>query len=109
MDTASHILFGVTLGGLATIDPSVNETGVAAAVMLGTIVASNAPDFDTVLRLKGMNWYIRHHRGITHSLPGLLIWPVIITALLVPLFGIHNHWATMLLWSFLGEIGRAHV
>jgi len=81
MDTASHILLGVTLGGLATIDPSVSDTGAAAAVMMGTILASNAPDLDTVLRLRGMNSYIRHHRGITHSLPGLLIWPVLVTAL----------------------------
>ena len=80
MDTASHILLGVTLGGLATIDPSVSDTGAAAAVMMGTILASNAPDLDTVLRLRGMN-SIRHHRGITHSLPGLLIWPVLVTAL----------------------------
>ncbi len=102
MDTASHILLGVTLGGLATIDPSLNESDVAAAVMIGTILASNAPDFDAILRLKGMNSYNRHHRGITHSLPGLIIWPVIITILLVPMFSIHNHWPTMLLWSFLG-------
>ncbi len=102
MDTASHIMLGVTLGGLATIDPSVNGDHVAAAVMLGTILASNAPDFDTVFRLKGMNSYIRHHRGITHSLPALLIWPMMITLLLVPIFDIHTHWVSLLLWSFLG-------
>ncbi len=53
MDTGTHVVMGVGLGGLATLDPNVTQDPVMMqAVMIATIVGSQAPDFDTVLKFK---------------------------------------------------------
>ncbi|UJF35985.1 metal-dependent hydrolase [Paenibacillus hexagrammi] len=55
MDTGSHLLFGVTLAGLACLEPAiVHEPALAHAILAGTLIGSHAPDFDTVTRLKGV-------------------------------------------------------
>lgn len=80
MDTGTHVVMGLGLGALATLDPIVAGSNVTAqAVMLGTIIGSQAPDIDTVLKIKNNAIYIRNHRGITHSIPAVLLWPILIT------------------------------
>lgn len=101
MDTGTHIVMGVALGGLAMIDPVVaNHSVTATAVMAGTIIGSQAPDVDTVLKLRNNAVYIRHHRGITHSIPAVLLWPIAIAATIhffVPGADFLHLW----LWTFL--------
>ncbi|AJY75736.1 metal-dependent hydrolase [Paenibacillus beijingensis] len=83
MDSGTHFVVGLGLAGLATVDPVVyNSPVVFSAVLIGTVVGSQAPDFDSFLRLKSNAAYIRNHRGITHSLPAIVIWTVLITAAL---------------------------
>lgn len=87
MDTATHFAIGFGLAGLAYIDPVVAADPVTAgAIMLATVLGSQAPDFDTVLRMRGNAAYIRNHRGLSHSLPFLAIWTFLITALIMLLF-----------------------
>lgn len=87
MDTGTHLVMGVALGGLSLVDPAIPEHSVTfAAVMVGTIIGSQAPDADTILKLKNNAVYIRHHRGVTHSLPAVFIWPLFITAVLALIF-----------------------
>lgn len=101
MDTGTHLVMGVAIGGLALVDPVVSESSVTfATVMAGTILGQQAPDVDTVLKLRNNAIYIRHHRGITHSIPAVLLWPILITfglALIVPEVNILHLW----LWTFL--------
>lgn len=53
MDTGTHVVMGVALGGIATLDPVVGmDPSMAQAVMIATIAGSQAPDIDTVLKLK---------------------------------------------------------
>ena len=53
MDTATHTVMGIGLGGLATIDPAIStEGGAMGTILIATIIGSQAPDFDTVLKLK---------------------------------------------------------
>ncbi|USK34425.1 metal-dependent hydrolase [Bacillus sp. F19] len=87
MDTGTHVVMGIALGGLATLDPSVGTDPVTAqAVMIGAIAGSQAPDLDTVLKFRNNAKYIRNHRGITHSIPAVILWSVLITALLYWIF-----------------------
>src|SRR5690625_3272030 len=73
MDTGTHVVMGIALGGIATIDPVVaNDPTLFNAVLVGTLVGSQAPDFDTVLKLKNNAIYIRNHRGLTHSVPAVI-------------------------------------
>lgn len=79
LDTATHLAVGIGLAGLSHLDPAVTtDSQLAAAVYIGTIVGSQAPDSDTILRMRSNALYIRHHRGITHSLPAILIWTILI-------------------------------
>lgn len=83
MDTATHIAMGVALSALATQDPAM--AGPFAATATTLVGGSLIPDSDTVLKLKNNATYITHHRGITHSIPFTLFWPLLI-ALLVYIF-----------------------
>ena len=61
-----------------------NSTFGATATTL--IVGSLIPDGDTVLKLKDNATYISHHRGITHSIPFTILWPILITFLIFTFF-----------------------
>lgn len=83
MDTGTHLVMGLGLAGLSTIDPVVaSDPSLAAAVFAGTVLGSQAPDLDTVLRIRGNAAYIRNHRGLSHSIPAVAIWIAAITGLL---------------------------
>jgi inner membrane protein len=87
LDTGTHVVMGIALGGLATLDPTVaSSTATASSVLIATIVGSQIPDIDTVLKLRNNAIYIRNHRGVTHSIPAVFLWPLIILAVLYPFF-----------------------
>ncbi|MFD1927838.1 metal-dependent hydrolase [Sporosarcina siberiensis] len=101
MDTGTHIVMGVALAGLSMADPVVTSNpATMTAVITGVVVGSLIPDIDTVLKLRNNAIYIRHHRGITHSIPAVLIWPILISillSLLIPGANLFHVWA----WTFL--------
>ncbi len=87
MDSGTHLVFGLGLGGLAMIDPVLSSHAYGpVAALLGTVAGANAPDLDTLLRLKSNAAYIRHHRGLSHSVPAVLGWSAIITLALALAF-----------------------
>ncbi|WP_100013318.1 metal-dependent hydrolase [Lentibacillus sediminis] len=104
MDTGTHIVMGVALGGLATLDPAVhNDPTLFSAVLAGTVIGSHAPDFDTVFKLKNNATYIRHHRGASHSIPAIILWGLLIAGIIhaiVPQVDFLHLW----LWTFLAVI-----
>ncbi|WP_431800413.1 metal-dependent hydrolase [Halobacillus andaensis] len=104
MDTGTHVVMGVALGGLATLDPVVqSDPALANAVIVGTMVGSQAPDFDTILKLKNNAVYIRHHRGITHSIPAVILWGGGLASLIY-LFVPEVNFLHLWLWTFLAVI-----
>lgn len=104
MDTGTHVVMGVGIAGLATLDPVVaNDSTLFNAVFIGTIVGSIAPDFDTLLKLRNNAVYIRNHRGVTHSIPAVILWGLLITSALyfiMPGVSFLHLW----LWTFLAVI-----
>jgi inner membrane protein len=100
MDTFSHVVIGVGLGALAQLDPTIsNHHSLTQAVMLGTVIGSNAPDFDFIYRVKGKGSYIRNHRGFSHSLPILPLWGIVISEFIYLFFpGIS--FLHLFLWTF---------
>ncbi|MFY4776057.1 metal-dependent hydrolase [Metabacillus sp. RGM 3146] len=81
MDTSTHIAFGIGFAGLAHLDPAVaSNPALSGAILAGTVLGSNAPDFDYAVKIfKGKAMYIEHHRGISHSIPALFIWALLLT------------------------------
>jgi inner membrane protein len=105
MDTTSHVLVGLTLAGLASVDPGTAASGeVARAVLAATVIGSNAPDLDVLVRIRGKAAYIRHHRGVTHSLPLLPLWAAAIGIPLAYAFGVPESVWTIMLWSFVAVV-----
>ncbi|GIO24892.1 metal-dependent hydrolase [Oceanobacillus sp. J11TS1] len=101
MDTGTHIVMGVALGGLATLDPNVQSNPTLFhAVLVGTVVGSHAPDFDTVFKLKNNATYIRQHRGASHSLPAILMWSLLVSGAIY-LFVPQVSYLTLWLWTLL--------
>lgn len=78
---------GIALGGLATLDPAIGiNSPTTQAIMIGTIIGSQAPDLDTVLKLRNNAKYIRNHRGLTHSIPAVILWSILITGIIYIFF-----------------------
>jgi inner membrane protein len=101
MDTGTHFVMGIGLYGLAHLDPAVTSNpDMLYAALLGTVIGSQAPDLDTLYRLKGNAIYVRNHRGWTHSSLMVLIWPTIISAL-ISLFVPVSSLLTIWLWTCL--------
>lgn len=104
MDTGTHLVMGIALGGLAMADPVVaTDTVTITAVIAGTIIGSQIPDVDTVLKLRDNAVYIRHHRGATHSIPAVLTWPLLLSGALwfiFPEVNLLHLW----LWTFLAVV-----
>lgn len=87
MDTGTHVVMGIALGGLATLDPTVAAShATTTSVLIGVIAGSQIPDIDTVLKLRNNAIYIRNHRGVTHSVPAVLLWPLVLLAVIYPFF-----------------------
>jgi inner membrane protein len=87
MDTGTHLVIGLGLAGLAHIDPVIASDPVAStAVLIGTVAGQQAPDADTLLRLRGNATYIKHHRGMSHSLPAVVLWTGLISGALGLMF-----------------------
>ncbi|TYR79234.1 metal-dependent hydrolase [Priestia megaterium] len=104
MDTGTHIAMGVAIGGLATLDPVVSSSTVTTeAVMIGVMAGSLAPDLDTILKLRNNAQYIRNHRGITHSVPAVALWPLLII-LIVSFFFPNANLFHLWIWTFLAVI-----
>ncbi|MFC5648431.1 metal-dependent hydrolase [Paenibacillus solisilvae] len=102
LDTGSHLLFGVTLAGLSMLDPAVSaHPEVLHAVFAAALLGSHAPDFDSVMRLRGESAYIRHHRGLTHSLPAPFVWAPVIGLPIAWLFGAASHSWIVVLWALI--------
>ena len=100
MDTGTHVVMGIALGGLATLDPAVmGSHATTTSVLIATIAGSQIPDIDTVLKLRNNAIYIRNHRGITHSIPAVILWPLVLTAIIYLFFpgaNLFHLWA----WTF---------
>lgn len=104
MDSGTHIVMGITLGALATLDPAISSTpGATEGIMLATLIGSKAPDIDTVFKLNNNAQYIRNHRGRTHSIVAIVIWSLLITIgihLFFPQIGLFS----LLAWSFIAVV-----
>jgi len=101
LDTGTHVVMGIALGGIATLDPFVGSDIITQeAVMLGTLIGSQAPDIDTFLKLKSNASYIRNHRGWTHSIPAIFLWPIVIS-LFIHSFIPGSDFSHLLLWTFI--------
>ena len=87
MFNSTHTFVGLTIAR-AGFDDWVPRAAITAAI------AANLPDIDIVTALSGTATYIKYHRGITHSIVGIPVLALILTAFMY-LFT-ENFWRTYL-------------
>jgi inner membrane protein len=101
MDAVTHAIIGVAVGGLSGHPITMQDP-----VYIASVLGSQAPDFDLIVRLRGKMAFLKAHRAFSHSLPGVLMWSSLITAGLY-LFSPGSALAEVFFWSFLG--GLSHI
>ena len=101
MDPVTHAVIGMMIGSKAGGGISL-ANGALAASTLGAV----APDLDIVARLWGDYAYIKHHRGFSHSIPGLALISATLAAFLTHLYP-GAGFATLALWAFLGAFSHS--
>lgn len=86
MDNICHTLAGLALG----------EAGLKRKTALGNatlMVAANVPDVDALSYLVASPLdALGFRRGITHGLPAMLIWPFVVTALMLLVSRLERRW-----------------
>ncbi|SDF22136.1 metal-dependent hydrolase [Sporolituus thermophilus] len=75
MDTLSHALIGMAVAGLSGHPLSASDPVYIAAVL-----GAQAPDLDIIAGLRGGMAYLRQHRAMSHSVPGVTAWSALIAA-----------------------------
>ena len=77
MDPLTHALVGVGVAALTG-----EKFSLANPLCTGAVLGALAPDFDIIMQLFGDLPYLTHHRGSSHSIPGVLVSSVVIALLL---------------------------
>ncbi len=100
MDPVTHALIGLGLAGFS------GETlTISNPLYLGACLGAMAPDLDIICQLKGDVTYLKHHRGFTHSIPGMLALGLGIAVVLF-LFNPVYSLGQVFLWTFLGTLSH---
>lgn len=80
MDNVTHGLWGIGIyGAWVTAQPHIVHNPLSTAVFVAAVLGSEAPDTDYVVKLtNGPAAYLKHHRGLSHSLPACFFWSLVI-------------------------------
>ena len=104
MDTVTHAVTGLALGAVAQTVSGVGNGEVASALMWTTVVASQAPDFDGLIRLvAGKNAYLKYHRTYTHTVPIMALIAIMIVLAIKLIFPAAPAGAVFL-WAFISMV-----
>lgn len=102
MDTLSHALIGVAVAAGLSGQPITLDNPIYWA----TVIGAQAPDFDVVALLRGNVAFLRQHRAFSHSIPGVAMWSLLITAA-IHLVAPHQSTLIQTLgWAFAGTLSH---
>lgn len=93
MDTLTHALSGALLArATAPAAPRADQLSLRSRLLAG-FLAGAFPDSDVVIRLFGETiTYLNLHRGVTHSLPLLPLWALLLALLFAALWRGRHAW-----------------
>jgi inner membrane protein len=100
MDSLSHALIGMAVAGLSGQPLSLHDP-----IYIATILGAQAPDFDIIAQIKGKFSYLRQHRSFSHSIPGLVMWSIMISISLY-IFMPQISVFTLFCWAFAGSLSH---
>lgn len=100
MDPVTHAVIGVAIAKM-----SGNGMDISNPMSLGIIAGAVFPDIDIIMQKWGDYAYLKNHRGVTHSVPGIAISALVISTVLKIIFPQWNMFE-MFLWSALGSLSH---
>ncbi|MDK2822500.1 MAG: inner membrane protein [Clostridia bacterium] len=100
MDPLTHAIVGAAVAVAGGAEVSFTSPELIA-VTLGAV----SPDLDIVFQYWGDYIYLKHHRGISHSLPGLLGFAALVGGSLNFIFPQVGFWV-LFFWAFLGALSH---
>ncbi|MCK8060606.1 MULTISPECIES: metal-dependent hydrolase [unclassified Fusibacter] len=101
MDPITHGMIGLAISTF-----SGKAVNLDNPIAIGCALGAMSPDLDTITRLfKDDAYYLKHHRGASHSIPMLAVFSVAITAGLYFIFPGMAIWQ-VLLWTFIGALSH---
>jgi len=103
MDPVTHAVIGMAVSKL-----SGNGIVMSNPMTIGIIAGAVFPDIDIVMQKWGDYAYLKNHRGVTHSIPGIAVSALIISAILKVIFPTVNM-LELYLWSALGGLSHAFI
>ncbi|MCR4442417.1 MAG: metal-dependent hydrolase [Peptococcaceae bacterium] len=101
MDPVTHALAGLVIGSKAGSGFSLSN-GIMMASTLGAI----APDVDIAARFWGDYAYLKQHRKMSHSLPGLAFLALVTGAVLAPFYP-EQGFNVLVFWAFFGALSHS--
>ena len=102
MDPLTHGLVGSAISAF-----SGTAVGIDNPLTIGAMLGAMSPDLDFVIRLfKDDAAYLEHHRGISHSIPFLIGFSVVITLGLSFMGFEQFSFLQTLLWTFIGALSH---
>jgi inner membrane protein len=96
MDPVTHAVIGLSLAKLTG-----NSLSLGDAATVAITVGAVLPDIDIVMQKWGDYVYLKNHRGVTHSVLGLVVSAVILGAMVKAIFP-ESGFLSLTLWSLLG-------
>ena len=101
MDPVTHGVIGLAISAF-----SGDSVSLSNPISLGCAIGAMAPDVDVVVRLfKDDFHYLKHHRGLSHSIPSLLALAGVITFGLGRIYGDVNY-LSLFIWTFIGTFSH---
>lgn len=100
MDPLTH---GIVGAAVAVISGA--EVSITSPFLIASTLGAVSPDLDIVYQSRGHYTYLKNHRGLSHSIPGLAFFASIIGVLLSFVFPETNFWG-LFLWAFLGALSH---
>lgn len=100
MDPLTHALVGIGVAALTG-----QTLTVTNPIQLGAVLGAMAPDLDIILQFYGDIPYLTHHRGSSHSIPGVLVSSAIISCILWIIVGGASP-GIIFLWTLLGAVSH---
>lgn len=101
MDPVTHGLIGLGISAF-----SGNPVALSNPVSIGCAIGAMSPDLDVIIRVfKDDYEYITKHRGVSHSIPALAGFAIVITFALAYFYPDMNV-KQVLLWTFLGGLSH---
>jgi len=98
MDPITHALIGMAVSAAGQ-----DKLSLLNPVTIAAVAGSVIPDGDIILQAWGGALYLKHHRGISHSIIGIAVESIIVgfaLKLLYPSASLLN----LVLWSFIGTL-----